>query len=98
MENLRGYNSQSYHEGVLEVELCTVATTILGSFVCVGEEVLLLGAPTLTITCDRRISDAVLYQVVATSEIATLEHLLNMIKWQVLTSADLWLQAAEPNG
>lgn len=96
MENLRGYNSQSYYEGVLEVELCTVATTILGSFVCVG--VLLLGVPTLTITCDRRISDAVLYQVVATSEIATLEHLLNMIKWQVLTSADLWLQAAEPNG
>lgn len=96
MENLRGYNSQSYHEGVLEVELCTVATTLLGSFVCVG--VLLLGVPTLTITCDRRISDAVRYQVVATSEIATLEHLLNMIKWQVLTSADLWLQAAEPNG
>lgn len=96
MENLRGCNSQSYHEGVLEVELCTVATTILGSFVCVG--VLLLGVPTLTISCDRRISDAVLYQVVATSEIATLEHLLNMIKWQVLTSADLWLQAAEPNG
>lgn len=26
----------------------------------------------------------IIYQVVATSEIATLEHLLNMIKWQVL--------------
>lgn len=38
------------------------------------------------------------HQVVPSSEITTLEHLLSMIKWQVLTSATNWLQPAEPDG
>lgn len=54
MENVRECNSQCYHEGILQVELYNIATTnILGFFVCVGAEVLLLGVPTLIIICDR---------------------------------------------
>lgn len=58
MENAREYNSQCYHEGILQVELYNIAiTNILSSFVRVGAEVLLLGLPTLTIIC-AGISDA----------------------------------------
>lgn len=46
MENVRGFDSQSYHDPVLQAELCIIATTnILDSFVHVWAEVLLLGVP-----------------------------------------------------
>lgn len=58
MENIRECNSQCYHERVLQMELCNIATTnILNSFVRVGAEVLLLGVPALTMICER-LSDA----------------------------------------
>lgn len=96
MEYVRECNSQCYNEGILQVELYSIATTnILGSCVGVGAEVLLLGVPTPTSSVVEYLMQ-IIHQALATAVVTTLEHLLNMIKWQVLTSATNWLQPAEP--